>query len=104
MEAARWDQVRGGVPEAGGGGEGGAGEAAETADPAGNGEDPVLEESHLQREALVRGARAGSGFGLNGAHRREKMNPHQEPREAIPAGRDGRGGWDRLQRRIADAH
>ena len=30
--------------------------AAETADPAGNGEDPVLEESHLQREALARGA------------------------------------------------
>ena len=41
--------------------------AAETANPAGNGEDPVLEESHLQHKALARGAGAGSGLGLNGA-------------------------------------
>ena len=30
-----------------------------------------------------------------GRHRRERMNPQQEEREAIPAGRDGWGGPER---------
>ena len=67
--------------------------AAETADPAGNGEDPVLEESHLQREALARGAGAGLGLGLNGAA------PAGED-EPAPGAEGSDPGWPGRARRM----
>ena len=78
---------------------------------------PQRERNNRQRS---RGALVVDGRGHSGGRwRRERMNPQQEEREAIPAGRDGWGGperervawqraeerthWERLQRRRGKA-
>ena len=74
---------------------------------------PARERNNRRREA---GERVVDGRGHSGGRwRRERMSPQREPREAIPAGRDGWGGperervawqraeerahWEQLQRR-----
>ena len=78
---------------------------------------PARERNNRRREA---GERVVDGRGHSGGRwRRERMSPQREPREAIPAGRDGWGGperervawqraeerahWEQLQRRRGKA-